>query len=212
MRSKKKIELFVFIKLKKTAKTYNNRAAAYLKLDMFNEAFLDAQESARIEPSEKAYFRMGRAMYEMRQFAQAADEFRKNLALNDDNERAREELGRSERRVRESETGDYDIKKLVGDVHAGKLRLDVADYMSKSIRIEEVSGKRNRLVASEDIKRGELLVASKAISIAYEKECHLEKAALDLDMPKFLQFVFDQSTCNLFFKMQHDPYLFQKVN
>lgn len=155
---------------------------------------------------------MGRAMYEMRQFGQAVDEYRKCLALNSDNQRAREELERSERRVRESETGEYDMKKLVEDVRAGKLRLDVADYVSKSIRIEEVSGKRNRLVASADIKRGELLCASKAISIAYEKECHFDNNVHDLCIQNVIQLVFDQSTTNLFFKMQHDPYLFKKVN
>ena len=51
-----------------SAKTLSNRAAAYLELEMFNEALKDARTSALIEPSEKAFFRMGRALYEMRQF------------------------------------------------------------------------------------------------------------------------------------------------
>lgn len=204
--------LFWGLKVEKNAKTYSNRAAAYLELDMFNEAFEDATESVRLEASEKAYFRAGRAAFSMRQFSTATENFRKCLELNPKNTRASDDLERSETRLRESNTGVYDIKRLIEDqVKKGELRLDVADYVSSSIKVADVPGKAKGVVASEKIKRGSLVVASKAASIAYESECSVKVISANFYTKKMDQPSQNQNLSNVFFKLQHDPYLAKKV-
>lgn len=200
------------IKTEKNARTLSNRAAAHLELEMFHEAFLDAQESVRLEPSEKAYYRMARASYSMRQFIDAADNFRKCLEINPKNFNAKEELMRSQARIKESETGEYDMKRVVDDVKTGKLRLDVADYVSSSIEIRELKGKGKGVVAKEAIKRGTLLVASKAASISYERELTKVKVmSVNFYTNKMDKPAHNQNQCDLFYKLQHDPYLAKKV-
>ena len=205
--------LFNFLfKLSKTSKTYANRSAAYLELEMFHKAFLDAQESVDIEPSEKAYYRMGRSLYSMRQFSDALDSFQKCLELNERNSKAREGCEKCLERIRESQTGEYEMKKLINDVKEGKLRLDVADYLSSSIRIEEdVNSKGKVLMSIEDIKRGTLLTASKAVSIVYECECNMTEIPPELKAELADRVLYDQSLSSLFFRLQNNPFISKQV-
>lgn len=180
---------------------------------MFHKAFLDAQESVDIEPNEKAYYRMGRALYSMRQFTDALDSFQKCLELNERNSKAKEECKKCQERIRESETGEYNMKRIINDVKAGnKLRLDVADYLSSSIQIEDVRGKGKVLMAIEDIKRGTLLTASKAVSIVYECECNMKEIPRDELNTELANFVlYDQSLSSLFFRLQNNPFISKQV-
>lgn len=179
---------------------------------MFNEAFEDANESARLDVgNEKAYFRAGRAAYSMREYAQAAERFAKCLEVNSSNERARQELERCEQRLKESSTGAFDVKRLIGEVKSGKSRLDVADYVSKSVKVADVAGKAKGLVASERIKRGTLVVASKAASIAYDSECNVKVMSVNFYTKKMDQAAHNQNLRSVFYKLQHDPYLAKKV-
>ena len=199
-------------KVEKNPKTYSNRAAAELELEMFIEAFKDAQESSVIDPSEKAYYRMGRAAYAMRQYELAAENFSKCVKLNEKNTKAIEDLKRCQDRLQETRTGVYDMKKLIGDVKAGLLRLDVADYVCKSIAVKEIPNKSKGIVAVEKIKRGTLLVASKAVSIAYDSECKFKVVSANFYTKKMDQPSSNQNLVNLFYKLQHDPYLAEKVH
>lgn len=128
------------------AKTYCNRAAAYLELEMFYQAMEDAQESARLEPSEKAYYRLGKAAYSMRQYEMAAESFKKCLALNEKNRKAADDLKRCHDRIEESKTGCYDVKALINNVKSGVLRLDVGDYVSKDIEIVDIPNKSKGII------------------------------------------------------------------
>ena len=124
------------------------------------------------------------------------------------NLRAKSELKRSEDRLKESLTGEYDFKSLVEQVKAGKLRLDVADYVSSDIRITEVSGKGKGVVANKAIKRGTLLVASKATVISYDHEIKSPVISTNFNMDKLSAI---QNVSSLFYKLQHDPNLAKKV-
>lgn len=197
--------------MEKSAKTYSNRAVAYLELEMFHEAFADATESARLEPSEKAYYRAGRAAYSMRQYSVAAENFRKCLEINEKNARAREDLARSEERMRESSTGVYDMKRIINEVKSGKMRLDVADYVASSVRVADVAGKSKGFVATEKIKRGTLVVASKAASIAYDSECKIKVMSPNFYTKKMDQPAHNHNLSQVFFKLQHDPHLAKRV-
>lgn len=178
---------------------------------MFNEAYKDAAESERIEPSEKAYYRMGRAAYSMRQYSLAAESFRKCVDINNKNKKAVEDLARCEERTRESRTGFYDMRRLISLVKEGVLRLDVADYVSDLIKIADIPNKSKGIVATERIKRGTLLVASKAASIAYDSECSTKVISVNFYTKKMDQPSNNQNLVNLFHKLQHDPYLAKKV-
>lgn len=178
---------------------------------MFHEAYLDAQESTRIEPNEKAYYRLGKAAYSMRLFSEAADYFRKCLEINAKNKKANDELKRTNERIKESQTGKYDMKRLTEETKAGKLRLDVADFMSKLIKIDEVEGKGKGVVAQEDIKRGTLIVASKAVSIAYDDEIETKIMSTNFYTEKGDIPASNQNLFQLVYKLQHDPHLAKQV-
>lgn len=62
-----------------------------------------------------------------------------------------------------------------------------------------------------DIKRGTLLVGSKAASIAYDSECHVKVFSINFYTKKIDQASNNQNLANLFFKLQHDPYLAEQV-
>lgn len=177
---------------------------------MYYPAFKDANQSAKIEPNEKAYFRMGRASYEMCQFNDAIRYYLKCLELNPENRRALKELQRSERRVREASTGEYDFKSLIEDVKNKKLRLDVADYVSNDIEIADVVNGKG-LVAKKTIKRGELLIASKASSIFFDLEANCGQMTMNIYTKQMDKSSRIHNVDKLLHKVQHDPYLAKKV-
>ena len=196
----------------KSAKTLANRAAAYLELDMFIEALNDARESSEIEPSEKAFFRMGRALYEMRQYSDAAECFNKCLDINSKNNNAAKEVKRCEARIHESRTGEYDIKALVEQADAGVKRLDVGDYVSPDIEIQDIPNMGKGYVALKDIKRGTLLVASKAACASYDdgtRSIHI--CYINIYSQRYGGAACLEKLGHVYFKIQHDPFFAKKV-
>ena len=103
------------------------------------------------------------------------------------------------------------MKRIVEELKSGKLRLDVADYMSNSIKIEEVTGKGKGIVATEDIKRGTLIVASKAVSISYESELDVKVMSTNFYTEKADSPADNQNLFQLIYKLQHDPNLAKQV-
>jgi tetratricopeptide (TPR) repeat protein len=134
-------------------KTLNNRAAALLKLDKYFQAYQDTVKSTQIENvndtrdvanNEKAFYRMGKAAYSMRQFDVALEAFEKCLALNVKNKDAGEEVIRSKKRLAERSTGKYDMKSVIEHALVQKQpRLDLADFVSDDIEIRNVNNNPN---------------------------------------------------------------------
>lgn len=179
---------------------------------MFNEAYLDAKESARLEPTVKAFYRMGRALYSMRQFEAAKEKFQEAVALDaEKNLQLINEIERCERRINEAKTGKYDIKSLIEQVKSGKRRLDVADYVSGDIEVGQVNKKSKGVFALRDIPRGTLLVGSKAASIAFESEHKVRVMTTNYCTKRMDDFTQSQNMKNLFYKLHHDPYLAKEV-
>jgi tetratricopeptide (TPR) repeat protein len=141
------------VKTSDVKKTLNNRAAAFLKLGKFNRAYQDTIKSSQIENSndtsdsvnnEKAFFRMGKAAYNMRQFNLALEAFEKCLALNFKNKEANEEIIRTKKRLAESSTGKYDMKSIIEQALVQKQpRLDLADYVSDDIEVRNINNDPN---------------------------------------------------------------------
>ncbi|KAH7698866.1 hypothetical protein AAVH_34036 [Aphelenchoides avenae] len=96
------------------------------------------------------------------------------------NEDAKERLRRAQRRLSESRTGIYDIGKLYELGEQGEMDIDVADFLGP-IEVVDVPGKgrqalgktypavtpkvRKGFVATQDVKKGTLLMVSKAFAI-----------------------------------------------
>lgn len=203
------------LRLKPTAaKTLSNRSSAHFELEMFYKAFVDAQRSSKLEPSEKAYYRMGKALYAMRQFEQAVEAFRAGLALNNNNNtEILVQVERSQKRVDESKTGKYDMKSLIGQLKLDVLSMDVADFVSGDIAVKNMGKKGKGVVALKDIKRGTLLVGSKATSIAFESQKSTSVSmTLDFCSKRVNDASAAQNIKNLYFKLQNDPYMASEVS
>lgn len=200
------------LKHSEEAKVLNNRAAAYLHLEKYNLAFEDCVKSIEFGPSEKAYFRMGKAAYHMRQFEKSKECFLKCLQINPKNCDARNELSKVKDRLNEAKTGDYNVKELIEECRNGTLRLDVADYMSNDIHIAAATGKGKGIFSKRDIKQGTLIIASKAASIVYARECKfLQHHAVNFYTKKVELYTSCQNAANLIYKARHDPHLTKEI-
>jgi tetratricopeptide (TPR) repeat protein len=134
-------------------RTLTNRAAANLKLVRYSSAFQDAYRALQIENAkdgsdmlnnEKAFLRMGKAAYHMRQFEKALDAFQRCLEINPKNRDALAELAKAKARVCETKTGRYDMKMLLDQAFVKKeRRIDVADYVSPNIEVTSLNNDPN---------------------------------------------------------------------
>ncbi len=101
----------------------------------FSKEKIDLKEQYKI----KAFFRMGKSAYLMREFSKAVDHFNECLKLDSANYEARNGLENSLRRIQESKTGHYDLKRLFEQNQTGNLHMDIADFQSEQISIVDIS-------------------------------------------------------------------------
>jgi tetratricopeptide (TPR) repeat protein len=133
-------------------KALSNRAAAFLRLEKFARAYEDtrrAEEFKGVSSSslnEKVYFRMGEALYAMRQWERALAAFNKCLELNEKCEEARDRVEKTRRRINESLSGMYNVSEVIEAARNRFVsRLDVADFMSNEVEIVPIKGDSNNL-------------------------------------------------------------------
>ncbi len=199
-------------------RAYLNRSAVNLHLGCYYQAYKDAEKSVQLRKEEKAndkaFFRMGKAAYSMRQFKTSVESFKKCLELNASNTEAAVELKRSEDRLEESRTGVYDQNSMIENLKFGIQEMDVADYKSSKIKVVELRKGYRGVEAVEAIAKGTLLVVSKAVSIVYDKDVK------DPDLPSNkathpLEFLTEKSTAknlsNLIKKMEANPELAKQI-
>ncbi|KAH7716356.1 hypothetical protein AAVH_16253 [Aphelenchoides avenae] len=77
---------------------------------------------------------------------------------------AKEGLRAALARLTESRTGNFDFAKLYEFAEKGIKDIDVADYMGP-IEVSDIPGKGKGVVATTDVKKGTLLLVSKALAI-----------------------------------------------
>ena len=204
-------------------KTLNNRSLANLKLEKYFCAYQDAQKSLRIQDGEskntqndeKAFFRLGKAAYSMRQFESAFDAFTKCYDLNNNNKDAQSELSKTKQRMNEAKTGQYNFKSAIDRAkNQNQLRLDVADFVSSDIEVISLNNDPNYkgVVAKSNLSRNTLIVVGKAGSIAYEQEC-VKKQILTINFLTHKMDLASQSlnVINIISKVYNDPYLAQEI-
>ncbi|EGU11575.1 Proteophosphoglycan ppg4 [Rhodotorula toruloides ATCC 204091] len=152
----------------------HDRSQAHLRLANFASTYHDSSfvlkqldEGVAGPPNAKvkATIRLGRAFEGMRHLTLALEQYKKALDLNAAANEAAEGLERVERKIRESEKGDYDWRKLE-QVAETETRLDVGDFIGpiKLVNMEGRGGGRG-VVATRDIEAGELLLVDKAIAV-----------------------------------------------
>lgn len=97
-----------------------------------------------------------------------------------ENKEARIERQRALERIEEASSGVINLRRINDCVTKEKKRwLEVADYAGP-VKGTDIPGKGRSLVTTEDVKKGSLLVVSKAISCAYADETDDVRTLYDL--------------------------------
>ncbi|BGP34113.1 hypothetical protein JCM10296v2_005928 [Rhodotorula toruloides] len=152
----------------------HNRSQAHLRLANFASTYHDSSfvlkqlDEGVVGPPHaklKATVRLARAFEVMRHLTLALEQYKKALDLNAAANEAADGLERVERKIRESETGDYDWRKLE-KIAETETRLDVGDFIGPIKRANmEGRGRGRGVVATRDIEAGELLLVDNAIAV-----------------------------------------------
>lgn len=142
-----------------------NRALAYLKDEYFDAVLTDT--GCLISPSdapEKALYRAGQALYELRRFLECQDILELLCKKYPNNIDATKGLARVRCRLREQKSGTYDFKALYEE--ASKLRpphLDHATFIGP-VAIKDSKGRGRGLFTTKAVKAGDLLLCEKAFA------------------------------------------------
>uniref|UniRef100_A0A914Q0F3 SET domain-containing protein n=1 Tax=Panagrolaimus davidi TaxID=227884 RepID=A0A914Q0F3_9BILA len=148
---------------------YLNKASAYLRKNSFSKAYEAAKFGLeKGGDREKALLRMGMAAYGMKQWKIAAKHFAEVLKDFAKNSSAEEQLKRATARLNEQEKGKFNFKEMYV-MSKENAELDVSDYCGP-IKITKIEGKGRGIVATNDIKKGTLLVVSKSFATSYSKD------------------------------------------
>ncbi|BGP36465.1 hypothetical protein JCM10450v2_000365 [Rhodotorula kratochvilovae] len=154
-----------------------NRALAHLRLGNYASAYRDTSTVLSYlgddivgppNAAQKAMLRRAKALEGARLLARAAEEYRRISIFDFDNEEAVEAKKRVDRMLEVSRTGVYDWRELEewGEKTEWTEGPAVGDYIGpvKIVEIKERSGGRG-VVATRDIKAGELLLVEKAFAV-----------------------------------------------
>ena len=196
-----------------SSRAYLNRSAASLNLNYFKRAYDDAVIALKMAKSEnhdrnieKAYFRIGKASYKMKNYQIALNNYTECLKLNDLNKDAREELKKSLKRDKEQQSGQYDFKQLTKECLNGNINFDIADYKSDLIEVVNLTEMSKGVIALRKIKKGTLLACSQ--SCAFSHEDQMKKTfsmSVDFRSKKFNTQSHTQNLKNIIGKMRSNP-------
>ena len=196
------------------SRVYLNLSAVYLKLSHFNQAYNFASKVVELGEtnSQKAFFRMGIAAYKMGQFEKSAKKFQQCLDINPSNNEAQVKLKLSEERIKESQTGEYDFEKLTENIKNQIMEMDVSDFKSNHIKVVYLKDNYKGVIATTPIKKGTLLVASKAIATSFHDK-NDSKTHLDIDntTKKSRDNEASKNSIKVIRKMQGNPTLAKEI-
>ncbi|KAK1964117.1 tetratricopeptide [Colletotrichum sublineola] len=153
-----------------------NRAHVHLLMDRQDEAIADAKASLigaddqrSKELDSKAYFRAGSGAYNLGQYQQAKEYFEKAKGLAPEEKGAAIYLRKTEMRLREQATGDYDLRKLRANLSRASPRADAASFTGKT-EVKSSAGRGRGLFANCDIAAGEMVMVEKAFCVVWGHE------------------------------------------
>lgn len=154
-----------------------NRSQARLKFGLYRSALSDAKFVLALDRStyppaqlEKALFRAASSEYALQLFEPAQKRYRELVQLFPASKEGRAGLDKVAARIREAETGEYDLEGLFISSQKNP-HLDVADYTHPDLAIEGRKGRGRGVVASKSIRVGSLLMLAKPFASCYDDEC-----------------------------------------
>lgn len=147
---------------------HRNRAQARLYLERYDGAYTDALASLskdRHDPvlraqDAKAFFRAGRAAYQLGAFGKALEAFTSMVDISHCDDDGLRELERTKGRIAEQETGIYHWQTVLK-------REGLADHadFTRRTEIRQTKGRGRGLFAAESIPCGEITLCEKAFSL-----------------------------------------------
>ncbi|THV03035.1 SET domain-containing protein [Dendrothele bispora CBS 962.96] len=152
-----------------------NRAEAYLRLSYYSAALSDAQTVLSLEfiDSErrwKALTRAGKALYFQGKYAAAKDMFQQCISCKGDRD-AKEWVSRIDEREEERLHGRFDWSKIYKQNYESPHILHIADFHGPiEVKALHYRGGGRGVVATADIKVGQLLVVEKPFASVYPSE------------------------------------------
>jgi len=153
---------------------YSNRAAAWMKLQHYEKALVDAEEALKLDPSHlKSIYRKGRALHALERYEQACKSFSEALGLVSQDKDVKGALQKSEICLQQIQQGVYDLSKHLLSGCEGSLP-ECSDYVGPvEIKISTTTGRRG-LFVTRDVGVGELLLVSNALAIVRSDTTSLE--------------------------------------
>ncbi len=195
---------------KTSVRAYLNRSQSFIKLEKYNSAYQDAKQATNLEKNNlKAFFRMGKSAYLMKKFEIALESFQTCLKLDPKNEDAEIELKKTNDRINEFKYGNYNLDSLYEQFFKKTdLYMDIADYKSNKITIKDIKNKSKGVVATEFIKKGTLLLVSKASSAVFHNRIDYRRKSYN--SVHCIENNFNtrnetENISNLVYRMQDDP-------
>ncbi|KAK5745539.1 hypothetical protein LTR17_001410 [Elasticomyces elasticus] len=116
-----------------------------------------------------SYFRAACAAYGLRDFAYARSLLQEAQRCRPGNKIVEREVERTEQRIQEEETGDYDFDAMSNAASLERSRLDFADF-TKLCKIRDAGTHGRGLFAATDIGVGSLVLCEKAFAAAFASE------------------------------------------
>src|SRR5258708_3767145 len=117
----------------------------------------------------KAFFRAGRAEYEVGNFAQAELQFQRGLKVDGNHKETLAELKRITKRIAEQEKGEFDLAAVSMSANKNHVRLDHASFVENT-KVASAGNRGRGLFATKDLKRGDLVMVEKAFCVAHEHD------------------------------------------
>ncbi|GJC85421.1 histone-lysine N-methyltransferase SMYD3 [Colletotrichum liriopes] len=149
-----------------------NRAYVNLLLNRLDEAVFDAKAALSCQNDNqsskdldaKAYFRAGCAAYQQGEYKEARSFFEEQRRLRPDDKSSSVQLERVSSRIREKETGVYNLRRMKAGLSQISQLVDAANFTRKT-EVKDSKGRGRGLFATEDIPAGEIVICEKAFTI-----------------------------------------------
>lgn len=147
-----------------------NRAQVHLNLGQYECASDDAIASVIFGDNlsheakslnVKSYFRAGRAQYELGNFSLAYEYLEQALDLNPKDNAIMVDLKRTQQRILEQQSGEYDFSAMAQSATSSHRKLDHASFTSNTM-IASSANRGRGLFAAKEIKRGSVVMVEKA--------------------------------------------------
>jgi len=154
-----------------------NRAAAYLNLEHFQQALNDTNLVLKSQPNHaKAIFRKAKALCGLSKPDEAITLLRSNKSATNNSKEIKELLEKAQQMKEQQVTQEYDVTE---HFYHYFLKIDNwAEYYGP-VKVETIPGKGRGLVATDDIKEGQLIFCCRAFAIEFHDPDKTDEEAED---------------------------------